>query len=281
MREARQRRAVRRGEDVYLPSWRDAAVGIPNLILRSSLFSASAVTDKPLMNLEILSQGDTSIMLTGHPLGDYDRRVFAACLNYYRCDRPLSSGDDPRWVKVTFWQLARDLKVTYSANTHQAIRDSLIRLNAAHLRIRVKRVDIPMPRLMDVVFDDGYQGRATPERLLRGSDLISFRVLESMARLFGPEDWSAVSDTALHEYSGLPAWLASYYSTHAKPYPVKVEDLFKWSGVVCELREFRRRLKRALARLQGEDVLENIRVSAFELTDSHLTVELVRWQSGV
>lgn len=278
VRQARQRRAVRRGDDVYLPTWREATVGIPNAFLRSSLFGAAEVTDKPLMNLEIGAQGDTSLMLTGHPLGDYDRRVFAACLNYYRDERPLCPGSELRWVDVTFWLLARDLNVAYSANTHRAIRDSLIRLNAAHLRIRIKRVDIPMPRLLDVVFDDGYQGRDTPDRLLRGSDRISFRVLESMARLFGPADWTAVSDVALHGYSGLPAWLASYYSTHAQPYPVKVEDLFGWTGVVCELREFRRRLKRALERLQREDVPDPVRVSAFELTDSYVTVELVRWQ---
>lgn len=280
VRQARQRRAVRRGDDVYLPTWREATVGLPNAFLRSSLFSAAEVTDKPLMNVEIGVQGDMSLTLTGHPLGDYDRRVFAACLNYYRDDRPLCPGSELRWVKVTFWQLARDLNVTYSANTHRAIRDSLIRLNAAHLRIRVKRVDIPMPRLLDAVFDDGYQGRDTDARGLKGSDLISFRVLDSMARLFGPEDWSAVTDAALHDYSGLPAWLASYYSSHAKPYPLNVTDVFLWSGVVCELREFRRRLKQALARLQREDVPEKVRVAAFDLTESHLTVELVRWQSA-
>lgn len=65
--------------------------------------------------------------------------------------------------------------MTYCANTHRAIRDSLIRLNAAHLRIRVKRVYIPMPRLLDVLFDDGYEGASTPERLLKGSDLVSLR----------------------------------------------------------------------------------------------------------
>ncbi|AWI75111.1 hypothetical protein CEW83_07680 [Parazoarcus communis] len=277
VRQARQRRAIRRGEDVYLPSWREATVGIPNLFLRSSLFAAAGVSDKPLMDLEIASQGDTAVTLTGHPLGDYDRRVFAACLNYYRDDRPLCPGGDLRWVKVTFWQLSRDLKVSYCANTHRAIRDSLIRLNAAHLRVRMRRVDIPMPRLIDVAFDDGYRGRGTPDGQLKGSDVISFRVLESMARLFGPADWSAVSDAALHNYSGLPAWLAAYYSSHAKPYPVKIDDLFRWSGAVCELREFRRRLKRALARLQCEDVPETVRVSAFELTDCHLTVALARW----
>ena len=278
VREARLRQAVQRGADVYLPTWREAAVAIPNTLLRSSLFSSSSVTNKPLMNLEIHVQGDTSLTLTGHPLGDYDRRVFAACLNYYRDDRPLCPGSELRWVTVTYWQLARDLNVTYCASTHTAIRDSLIRLNAAHLRIRVKRVDIPMPRLLDVLFVDGYQGKDTPARALKGSDLISFRILDSMARLFGPADWSAVSDIALHHYSGLPAWLASYYSTHAKPFAVKVEDLFRLSGVVCTLREFRRRLKLALDRLAQDDVPDTVRVAGFALTGTHLTVELVRWK---
>ncbi|MDT3670764.1 MAG: plasmid replication initiator TrfA [Aromatoleum sp.] len=277
MREARLRRAVRRGEDVFLPSWRDAAVGIPNVFLRSALFAAAEVSSKPLMNAEIASRGDASITMTGHPLGDYDRRVFAACLDYYRGDRPLDSRDQPRWVKVTFWQLAKDLQVAYGANVHRAIRDSLIRLNAAHLRIRVKSVDIPMPRLMDVVFDDGYKGADTPDRLLRGSDLISFRVQETMANLFGPEDWSAVSKAALHDHSGLPSWLAGFYSSHAEPYAVKIADLYRMSGVVCDLREFRRRLKRALGHLQAEDVSPDVRVAASELEEKHVTVTLVRW----
>lgn len=279
MREARLRRAVRRGEDVFLPSWRDATVGIPNVFLRSALFAAAAVTDKPLVNAEIASRGDTCLTLTGHPLGDYDRRVFAACLDYYRGERPLYSGDEPRWVKVTFWQLAKDLQVAYGPNVHKAIRDSLIRLNAAHLRIRVKRVDIPMPRLIDVVFDDGYQGRDTLDRRLRGSDLISFRVQETMANLFGPEDWSAVSKAALNDQSGLPSWLAGFYSSHAGPYAVKIADLYRFSGVVCDLREFRRRLKRALVHLQADDVPAGVRIESFMFDeDERVTVRLVRWR---
>lgn len=278
VRQARRRQAIRRGEDVFLPTWKEATVGIPNLLLRSALFAAADVSGKPLMNLEIASQGDTSLTLTGHPLGEYDRRVFAACLNHYREERPLCSGADSRWVSITFWQLSRELEVSYCANTHRAIRDSLVRLNAAHLRVRVKRADIPMTRLIDVAVVDGYQGGETPAQRLKGSDLISFRVLESMAQLFGPTAWSAVAAAALNDFCGLAAWLASYYSTHAKPFPVKVEDLFRWSGVVCELREFRRRLKRALERLRQKDAPGEVRVSAYELTATHLTVFLLHWR---
>lgn len=280
MRRARQRRAVRRGQDVYLPSWREAAVGMPNVFLRSALFAAAEVTDRPLMNFEIASQGNVALTMTGHPLGDYDRRVFAICLNYYRDERPLCPDGEPKWVKATFWQLAKDLNVSYGANVHKAIRNSLIRLNAAHLRVRVRGVDIPMPRLIDVVFHDGYHGEATPDSLLRAGDIVSFRVHESMANLFGPKDWTAVSESALHDYSGLPAWLASFYSTHDGPYGVKVEDLLRFSGAVCTEREFRRRLKTSLTRLQADDVPVALRVARFKIEAGDVTVELLRWETS-
>lgn len=277
LRQARLRRAVRRGCDVYLPSWREATVAMPNVLLRSALFAARTPTGEALLEEPIASQGDTVVTLTGHPLCDYDRRVFGACLNYYRDERPLSDSEDAEWVRVSYWQLAQDLKVAYGANVHRAIRESLIRLNAAHLRIRVRRQDIPMPHLIEVAFDDGYLGKNASTEHLRGSDLVAFRVLESMARLFGPDDWSAVSDSALHDYSGLTSWLTGFYSTHAGPYELKITDLYRYSGAVCELREFRRRLKVALERLMGDDVPESHRVAEFELDKTKLTVRLTRW----
>ncbi|PLC48026.1 hypothetical protein CR159_20280 [Pollutimonas subterranea] len=263
--EARRRRSVRRGQDVYLPSWREAAVGLPNLFLRSALFSVCSAREV-LVDETIATQGDTVITMTGVQLWNYDRRMFAACLNYYRDDRPLSSSAEHPWVKVSLWQLAQDLKVSYGANVHKAMRESLIRLNAAHLRIRVKRQDVPMPRLIDVAFDDGYLGRDTPAPLLRGSDTVAFRVLDSMANLFGPSDWSAISDTALHERSGLSSWLTGYYSTHAGPFKLAVAALHQYSGSICELREFRRRLKNALLALEGEDIPTDCRIASPEIS---------------
>lgn len=275
--QARQRRAVRRGQDVYLPSWREAAVGLPNLFLRSALFSASTAGES-FFEAPIAAQGDTVITMTGLQLSDYDRRVFATCLNYYREDRPLSSSAEQPWVRISFWQLAQDLQIAYGANVHKAIRESLVRLNAAHLRIRAKRQDIPMPRLIDVAFDDGYHGRATPSTLLKGSDVVAFRILDSMANLFGPTGWSSVSEAAIHHHSGLAAWLIGYYNTHAGPYPVNMSDLLKYSGSICDLREFRRRLKMALTKLATVETPEDFRVARFDLNKTHVTVHLARWQ---
>lgn len=278
IRVARQRRAVRRGKDVFLPSWKDATVALPNALLRSALFSASSAHREALFEAPIAAQGDVVLTLTGHQLCDYDRRVFAACLNHYRDDRPLSPDDASQvWVTLSFYQFAQDLGAAYGAKVHKAIRDSLIRLSAAHLRVRINRRDIPLPRLIDVAFDDGYAGREPSECMLRGSDRVAFRIFESMANLFGPADWSAVPQPALTDYAGLAAWLASFYSTHAKPYPLKVADLYSYAGVTCELREFRRMLKTALEKLQRDEASPGLRVASFKLTKDELTVHLTRW----
>ena len=68
VRVARQRRAVRRGKDVFLPSWKDAAVALPNALLRSALFSASSASRAALFVAPIAVQGDVVLTLTGHQL---------------------------------------------------------------------------------------------------------------------------------------------------------------------------------------------------------------------
>ena len=278
LREARLRQAVRRGVEVYLPSWRETNTGMPNLLLRSALFAAANNPDEAVAEETIASQGDTSITLTGFRLAGYDKRVFAVCLNHYRQDRPLSAVQgECQWIRISYWQFAKELGVEPGSNVYKAIRASLIRLNAAHLRLRLKRRDIPLPRLIEVAFDDGHNAAAPASSLVKGGDVIAFRVLDAMANLFGAQEWTAVCDSAVHDFSGLPAWLATFYSTHARPYALQVSDLWRYSGAVCDLREFRRRLKSALEKLQGEDVPAAIRVAGYELKGTMITVRLERW----
>lgn len=273
----RQRRSVKYGKDVYLPSWRDATVGLPNSLVRSAVFSAI----KPgasLVNEPIAAQGNVVLTMTGPQLGAYDRRVFAVCLNHYREDRPLA-GADGTWVQLSYWQFANLLQVAYSSTVHIAIRDSLLRLHAATLRIKIGRTDLPVPRLIEVAFDDGFNFAETKDEHLKASDIISFRILDSMAMLFGPKDWSAVSESALHEYSGLTAWLTSFYSTHSTDCELNISDLHEQSGSTCKNPEFRRRLRDSLAKLQQPDVDDEIRVAAYVMTKKTLTVYLARWNS--
>lgn len=282
IRRARQNRSVKCGETLFLPSWQAGVAAIPNVLLRSALFKASTRADAiVLVNDRQAVQGDASLILSGYPLMGYDRRVLSACLNHYRESLPVSLGDEPTWIETSFWQFAQQLCVAYGQNVHKAIAESLMRLNAACLRVRIRGVDYPLCRLLEVVgTDSNAPNRIGGDARLRGSDRVRFRVPAEMANFFGPAAWTAVSDSALHDYCGLTAWLACYFSSHAGPYPLKLLDLYDWSGVVCEPREFRRRLKQALAQLQRDDVPENLRVSAYAFTDTHLTVKLCRWKDN-
>lgn len=277
--DVRRRRSVRYGEDVYLPSWKDA-VGLPNLLLRSALFSAvrpGAVFVEELIGVQGTSKRPVKLIMTGPQLCDYDRRLFAVCLKHYSGARPLAANDSP-WVSTTFWQLSQAMQVSYNANVHKAIRSSLNRLNAVLLRIKVGGTDLPMPRLIDAAFNDEFDGIETLDENLKGSDRVAFRVHESMAVLFEPDEWSALSDDAIHKPDGLGAWLVGFYRTHTRAYDVRVKDLYEYSGSVCPMYEFRRRLKTALTKLQDDSVPTDYRVSRFELSKDWIKVNLTRWK---
>ena len=260
---ARTRQAVKRGEEMFLPVWRETTVGLPNIFLRSGLFRASAVGDDPTEGEIIATRRDDRIIKTGEELGDYDRRIFAACINHYRT-RPLAQE-----VDTTYYQLSKALGVAYSENVRNAIRNSLARLGSVYLQIRTKGLDIPMTRFLDVSCDES-------TRRSDGREVISFRVREWISQLYGREDWTSLNLAAL-KYSGLVAWLASFYSTHASKYSIDVDDLCKLSGAACSQGEFNRRLKRALVQLQNERVPDVIRVLGYEIKGGKVTVRLVRW----
>lgn len=277
VRTARQRRAVRHGTNVYLPTWSEATVGLPNSLLRSALFASTSKNRGFLRDANIEAVGDVEITMTGESLCDYDRKVFGFCLDHYR-DRPLSSdaqrGADV-WVQTTYYSACLELDLAPGLGVYRALRGSLLRLNAATLRVKIGRLNVPLPCLVEVVFEDGADAAADA---LRGSDLIAFRISESMANLFGPTTWTAVPMQALTAFSGLTGWLAAFYSTHRAPYIIKIDDLYQRTGVTCSKSEFRRMLRIAIDKLTPETVLDSIRVDRYVLTKDQLWLSLTRWR---
>lgn len=276
---ARTRRAVRRGRDVYLPCWSDYAVGLPNALLRSRLWTAGDGGDEWMECAEIATLGqDARILYTGRQLTQYDRRVFAACLDYYKEGRPLSDGCSSAWVCVSFFQFAQSMGLSYTLNTHKAMRGSLIRLEAAALRLGTGNLELPVPRLLEVAFDDGYHHR--PEHELKGRDQIAFRVLEQFATLYGPTAWTAVPKPAL-ELRGIRSWLAGFYATHRAPRELPLSKLQTLSGMTCRPNDFRACVTRALDELTKPGVDNEIRVKSYQVSADRkaITVVLTRWSA--
>lgn len=277
---ARTRRAVRRGRDVYLPSWSDYAVGLPNALLRSGLWSAGESSEDWMESKEIAALGlDVRVIYTGKQLTQYDRRVFAACLDYYKEDRPLSDGLSSPWICVSFYQFAQAMGLAYTLNTHKALRASLVRLEAAALRVRTGHLELPVPRLLEAAFDDGYMTK--PDAELKGSDQIAFRVLEQIAALYGPTSWTAVPKPAL-EQKGLKSWVSGFYATHNSPRQLPFKTLQELSGMTCRPNDFRACFVRALDGLATAKTPLDLRVSDYQvsLDKKSITVHFARWASG-
>lgn len=307
VKQARRFRAIRKGKEVYLPSWRDLCTALPNGLLRSALWSVTAigygtqeeserkelVKDEAFQELpsepvdarqgteaSLPTYGDFSLINRGPKLGWYDRRVFAACLDHYKGDRPLYRGDgtmtgdaEPSWIPISYFQFLQSMGVAYHPDSHKSLRKSLERLSALSLHVRAKGLEVQIPRLIEVSFSDG-KGRGNS---IHASDSILFRVLEPIAELYGPASWTAVPHSALTAGKGLKSWIASFYATHKGPYAMKVDDLYSLTGAVSVPGKFKSQLKETLDALKKSDIPKEIRVSGYEMNKAFVTVHLARW----
>lgn len=279
--KVRRRQSARRGEDVYLPSWAAIAQGLPSAFLRSELFSTgrSVQMDNDrvvagdaslrVSELELASFNNIKVFYSGYPLCQFDRRVYAAALDYYR-ERPLASDDCDRYVSTSFFEFCGRLAIAYNANVHKAVRASLLRLNYAQLRVRVKRMNLDVPKLLSVSFEDGF---ATGD--MKASDLLLLRVTEPIAELFGPGEWTALDRKAVG-YDGLRGWLASFYASHQEPRWLSIEKLKELSGYESRMNNFKIGLREALDKLKADDTPLRCRVAQYQFSEDGKSLRVVR-----
>lgn len=270
--QARSRRAIRFAGEVFLPSWPTGAVGLPTVLLRSAFWAPGEQEDVLVQDLAIPTLGDdVRVLLTGKPLLQYDRRVFAACLAIVK-DQPLSNHDAPgRSTTVTYYEMAHAMGNAYTLNTHTAIRSSLLRLRQAALQVRLRSELHQVPQLLDVAFT---KGDAEPQ----GADELEIRIPEPVALLYGMRNWTVVPNEVL-AMKALRGWLSGLLATQVVAETLSFERLHEVSGMLCRPNDFRRRVCDALEELQAPDVPFAYRVSSFEVTADKkwLTVRMARW----
>ena len=278
---ARRRQAIRRGAEVYLPSWSAIAWALPNAFLRTALFSTTRSVQA--RNEELLSGSDSllvagkeiasfanlTLTFSGYELCQFDKRVYAACLDYYR-DIPLSPEEHAEYVSTSFYEFIKRLGNKYSLKAHRAVRASLLRLSFAQMRLRYKRMNIEVPKLLSVSFEDGDAGGDS-----KGSDLLMLRVSVSIAELFGSGAWTAVSKDAA-AYDGLMGWLASFYASHSLPQWLPITNLYRLSGYESHMRNFKSSLTNALEKLKATEVPDCSRISAYHVSKDGSRICVVR-----
>lgn len=218
-----------------LPVWPAAAIGVPNSILRSALFGARKRGRRTFMQREpVASYEGVTILQTGPRLDQADLDVWEQCLHltrigglgtriqfaahgFLKATGRATGGKDVEWLKGAFARLASSVV---------EIKDG----------------------------ERAYFGPMLHHGTRDQTGHYCIKINPAIVSLYGSDGWSAVEfeQRKALKRQPLAQWLHGFYTTHAAPYPIKVETIHRLSGSENkELKGFRRELREALAKLES------------------------------
>jgi hypothetical protein len=261
----RLKRAVKVGEDTYLPTWYDHQQALPLLFMCGKLFAASAMDAAANLRREKVAElGDTSLIYTGPLLTQYTLDVYVACLDALK-DLPLqpSAHQTAQTSKcmTMFVFITQYLGLNYSPSTHRRVRDCLLDLSEASIRLIASCANLQLPRLLSVSFyEPGYSAlkptnlRAEYDKVaeanLLGRDIVVISAPADLAKLFGLNMFSRTAKAVIGTGSVLDSWLLRFYSSHSKAAWLTYDYLHALSGSNANKETFRKMLNESLKKLQ-------------------------------
>ena len=217
-----------------LPEWPEKARGIPNGALRSSLFGAIRKGPRKfLKRTKLQSVNGLTIVFNGPRLSQSDLDVWEHCLHLARIN---GTGCQIRFTGYSFLK-------SIGRNTGKSDREWL---KGVLLDLASSVVEI----------SDGKRAYFGPliHHGVRDEETMEFviEVNPRVALLYGADGWTQIEWAqrwALRRQP-LAQWLHGFYSTHAEPYPYKVETLRRLAGSENEhLFSFRQELRSAMVKV--------------------------------
>jgi hypothetical protein len=220
---------------VQLPLWSELVRGVANVALRSALFAAVDPKKRQSFTRKIVAvQSGFEIRFTGIQLCQSDLDVWEQALHLAR-QHPL--GDRCHFTAHSF---LKTLGRSTGKAQHEWLKDTFARIRAADIEITKGRKETYFGHLID----EGGRDEITGRYVLRFNP--------KLVALYD-EGWTAVDweQRRLLQRKPLALWLHGFLSTHARPYPMKVEKLLLLSGSQTqEKRYFKKNLKAALEQLK-------------------------------
>jgi hypothetical protein len=219
--------------------WPDDRRGVPNVVLRSALFSAGKPTRvrKSYRDHELQAAiGTKSISYTGQQLYQHELDVWLEVL--HRC-RLRPAGVETDFHVHGF---LKSLRRSTGNKDHKQLHATLGLLHATSIKVVVDRDERGR--------STGYRGHLI-EKFRFNDQLLRWEVgvNSDIAELFAPKDhtWLHIDARLDLGKNYLAKWLHGYFSSHRKPYPVGVSRLRELSGsATSRLRRFREALSDAL-----------------------------------
>jgi hypothetical protein len=225
------------GEVIQFPIWPESQRALPNVLIRSALFSAAKRRRQVKREL-LAAWGDTKILLTGETLNQADEDVWLQLVHLYL------KQSEPADFKIRFnaKPFMREIgtKATGGSMVNR-LTDSLSRLGGT-VHVRHKRMEYGGGLVDDFTLDED-TGRFV------------VRLNPKFLQLFGTGhtriDWK--DRKALPR--GLATWLhrevMSHRATAKHPHRDSVNSLHKRSGAGGVLKKFRHNLRRAMGQLEA------------------------------
>ena len=225
------------GELVQLPLWPEPARGLPNSTLRGALFPAIQGKGREYMKRKVLvTQKGIQVRFTGMQLDQSDLDVWEQALHLAR-QHPLGSRCD-----FTANGFLKALGRNTGSSQHEWLKDALSRLAGAVVEITHNN---------KTYFGPLIEGGVRDER----TGLYVLNLNPGLVKLYGPGMWTVVDweqRRALGTRKPLAQWLIGFYASHAKPYPMTVENLMQLSGSRTKKTwKFKQNLENALGELKA------------------------------
>lgn len=221
---------------VQLPLWPEPVRGVPNSILRSALFGAIKRGRRTYLQGEpVASYEGVTILQTGPRLDQADLDVWEQCMHLAR------TGGLGTRIQFAAHGFLKAIGRGTGKSQHEWLRNAFRRLASTVVEVKDGKRAYFGPMLHHGARDDE-TGRYVIE------------INPAIAQLYSSDGWTQIEweqRQALHKQP-LAQWLHGFYSTHAKPYPMKVETIHRLCGSENkELKGFRRELRDALAKLEA------------------------------
>lgn len=221
---------------VQLPLWPDFARGVPNAVLRGSLFAAIQSKNRKAMKRKlIVDEKSLKIRFTGIQLNQGDLEVWEQALHLARTQ---SLGFE---IQFSAYSFLKSLGKATGKSQHEWLKSVISYLNACSVEI-------------------AHEGRSYGGNLLtsyeREEETARYRVsINPRIAMLYSAGWTGVrahERRKIGPKKPLALWLHGYLSSHAKVYPMRVETYHRLSGSTeADMSGFRRRLREALDVLQA------------------------------
>jgi len=238
---------------MQLPSWPGSKRGTPNSLIRSALFSAIQGKGRRYIDEEIIyAQKGITIKFTGKQLNQEDLTLWETLVHMAR-KHPL--GDE---CDFTAYAILKSQNLPISHGSYKRLHSGIVRLKACAVEIECDEKEY-MGSLIDEVAKE------------KNKKYYVIRLNKKLTNLFSETQFTAIDWQQRLELRGKPLamFLHAFYSSHAVPFPMKLETFRQMSGSSNkQAASFKRQMKAAL-----DDLVKVGFLNGYEIDGNIVTVK--------